>query len=63
MLQEMMGFFLGGATPKVWLITAFCTGSIYDEKHTHKNMLELPHVYCSDLKDEVGDIFWFQRVV
>lgn len=29
MLQEMNCFFLSGAgTPKVWLITAFCTGSI-----------------------------------
>lgn len=31
-----MGFFLGGETPKVWLITAFCTGSIYEVKHTIK---------------------------
>ncbi len=46
MLQEMMGFFLGGATPKVWLITAFCTGSIYDEKHTTcTNTLVLLHVF------------------
>ena len=30
MLQEMNCFFLSGAgTPKVWLITAFCTGSIW----------------------------------
>lgn len=41
MLQEMMGFFLGGATPKVWLITAFCTGSIYDKKHGKTHM----HIY------------------
>lgn len=31
MLQEMMGFFLGGVTPKVWFITAFWTGSICRE--------------------------------
>lgn len=30
MLQEMNCFFLSGVgTPKVWLITAFCTGSIW----------------------------------
>lgn len=34
MLQEMNCFFLSGAgTPKVWLITAFCTGSICKGKH------------------------------
>ena len=33
-LQEMTCFFLGTmVTPKVWLMTAFCTGSIY-KRHT-----------------------------
>lgn len=37
MLHDMMGFFFCGATPKVWLITAFCTGSIWKMKHTGIN--------------------------
>lgn len=70
MLQEMMGFFLGGATPKVWLITAFCTGSIYNKKHTHMHIHEhvspascFPWSTLEYNKDDVGESFLFQRAL
>lgn len=46
MLHNMMGFFFGWATPKVWLITAFWTGSIWEMKRTDANTLVPIHGDC-----------------